>query len=456
MSLDAGLSDASTLPVNSSSSVANVTRTSTDVATDSTIVENSSAANGTAENTTGNASGQNSTAVLNATAAPYNAPDATFWDVFARTENNTCDVRPEQCCDVEEEYWGGLCYKTCALLTDGTKRVRKSPWTCCDESTYHAAPASVFGRPIDHCKGEFDSTVICNGFDVSGDGSCPHKPRACAAHEELHLGVCYRSCSNLTNGEYKFRSTNSTCCKEYTQLSCISANWSETVVGGGMNVNHSQPQTPHRTDPSGEGLKGFAELLVNREAKQRLRESSEPMPNFQPVMRTRQHDVETLKPVKPKQNDGKICGDAEELFEELCYRRCSLLTNGESHIRTSAFECCAEEPCPASRSHAKAPGIRLPCHGFDVSGDGSCPHEPGTCLLHEEWHRGLCYKQCGLMTMGQYPHRWSPVACCKLSGLGCLDPQNVKISQDFNVRARVGDLDRQQLVEGALTDATIS
>eukprot|EP00932_Pfiesteria_piscicida_P010842 SRR837773.21867.p4 GENE.SRR837773.21867~~SRR837773.21867.p4 ORF type:complete len:131 (+),score=54.77 SRR837773.21867:60-395(+) len=47
---------------------------------------------------------------------------------------------------------------------------------------------------------------------------------------------------------------------------------------------------------------------------------------------------------------------------------------------------------------------------------------------------GVCYKQCSMLTGGEYPHRVGAASCCKSkSGLGCLNPFNDKTSFSFAV-----------------------
>jgi len=141
-------------------------------------------------------------------------------------------------------------------------------------------------------------------------------------------------------------------------------------------------------------------------------------------------------PLGPKEdlNDGNKCGDDEEDFANLCYAKCSILTNGEKPVRISSFGC--------AKSHSfgdffgeKTSGI-LPCHGYDISGDdegNGCPHKHGACLVDEEISLGKCYEKCSELTSGQYPYRTGADTCCKSSQISeCLSPTNVKFDADFN------------------------
>jgi len=118
-------------------------------------------------------------------------------------------------------------------------------------------------------------------------------------------------------------------------------------------------------------------------------------------------------------HDGNVCTHEEELFSGLCYRKCSLLTGGIDHVRTSPWTCCKETPCTINQKLDV--GLRVACTGFAVAGDGSsCPHLPGSCLPNEELLLGVCYKKCGLLTNHAYPHRVAPATCCKSSGVSCM------------------------------------
>mmetsp|Transcript_12709 Transcript_12709/g.36525 ORF Transcript_12709/g.36525 Transcript_12709/m.36525 type:complete len:100 (+) Transcript_12709:1-300(+) len=54
---------------------------------------------------------------------------------------------------------------------------------------------------------------------------------------------------------------------------------------------------------------------------------------------------------------------------------------------------------------------------------------------------GMCYKKCGLLTDGAFPHRVAAATCCKTVGLGCLNSGNDATSQRFNVGGGAGDHD---------------
>merc|ERR1712107_307734 len=114
-------------------------------------------------------------------------------------------------CADNEELYGGLCYGKCAVLTNGEAPIRTSSWTCCESH-----PCGLVNQ-----RGSVGTTLLCNGYDVSGDDACPHKPGACLENEEMHLGICYEKCSLLTNGEFPHRFAAASCCK-VKGLGCLS------------------------------------------------------------------------------------------------------------------------------------------------------------------------------------------------------------------------------------------
>ncbi|CAJ1379078.1 unnamed protein product, partial [Effrenium voratum] len=143
-------------------------------------------------------------------------------------------------------------------------------------------------------------------------------------------------------------------------------------------------------------------------------------------------------PMAPSENlvDGNKCCDDEEKFEGLCYKKCSILTNGAYKTRVSAFQ-CSESSDFQDFFKSKTEGFPIPCTGFDIAGDEcakGCPHNEGACLVTEEMHLGKCYKKCSELTGKEYPVRTSADTCCKTKNLlECFSPANTKFSPDFNV-----------------------
>jgi len=73
-------------------------------------------------------------------------------------------------------------------------------------------------------------------------------------------------------------------------------------------------------------------------------------------------------------NHSKSCEHNEELYATLCYKKCSLLTDGTHPVRQTAFSCCASAECGVMGQQSAG---FVPCMGYDVSGKHECPHPPG-------------------------------------------------------------------------------
>lgn len=140
-------------------------------------------------------------------------------------------------CDIDEELFGGLCYGKCAILTQQQYPIRTSAMTCCS-----AHPCGFFNQKHD--------VGICSGFSVAGGsrGNCPHPPGGCAANEEMHLGECYKKCSILTGGDYKYRVAAATCCKEDSEIFCLipGSGKSKTSFDFSVNGQGGSPNGPEK------------------------------------------------------------------------------------------------------------------------------------------------------------------------------------------------------------------
>jgi hypothetical protein len=142
-------------------------------------------------------------------------------------------------CPDDEEHSGGLCFKKCSDLTGGTHPIRTSAFSCC-----RSKPCG-FSNTLTHMG-------MCFGYDVSADSQasrCPHSPGACLTNEEEFSGMCYKKCSELTNGEYNNRVAAATCCKK-TGWECflftnIKTDASFTVGGGAGDHNSGTPREGH-------------------------------------------------------------------------------------------------------------------------------------------------------------------------------------------------------------------
>jgi len=191
----------------------------------------------------------------------------------------------------------------------------------------------------------------CQGYDMSAEGGCPHKPGICLTDEEMFLGLCYKKCSLLTDGEYPFRSALLTCCQEDTELACLNPAKVKTGArfGKGGGIGDHDPSTPHGVHAP------------------RASWTEVPMDHDRIVQLLNETGEFGAKPAE-HMHDGNKCDDSEEIYGGLCYKKCSLLTNSSSSVRGSAFSCCdssrvpslisageAGFPAAASMSTARAP-----------------------------------------------------------------------------------------------------
>jgi len=148
-----------------------------------------------------------------------------------------------KCSDYEEDH-AGLCYTKCSQLVGPDYPHRGSPWTCCrDNPCKWMRWKHSFGF------------VACSGYAVGGvtGKSCPHRHGACMANEEMFMNECYKTCKELTNGEYPYRKAAASCCKSSSTISCMNPMNDKTSpdfnVGGGKNGDgdptNNAPHAPH-------------------------------------------------------------------------------------------------------------------------------------------------------------------------------------------------------------------
>jgi len=178
--------------------------------------------------------------------------------------------------------------------------------------------------------------VLCSGFAVGGASgdACPARHGLCRDDEELHAGLCYKRCDLLTDGEYPHRTAAATCCRDASLITC---------------VFHSK--TRHSFN---------------------LGSLGGPHP---PVT-------------------SKLCLMGEELLGNLCYKRCTVLTDGKFAHRASPVTCCRE----ATPSGACVGEGGMSSDAFNVSGSRfDLPGLPGAAETAgprdplEHWARNLAH-----------------------------------------------------------------
>jgi len=124
--------------------------------------------------------------------------------------NSTYDLTPanESGCNNEEDYYVGLCFKSCALLTGGKAPKRASPFLCCKEAGT--------------CLGYWNESRMeyAQGSRASGTGWA-RKPARCFQAEEMVGGLCYMRCELLTLGKLPYRTSSTACCKKQSLLAML-------------------------------------------------------------------------------------------------------------------------------------------------------------------------------------------------------------------------------------------
>eukprot|EP00930_Biecheleria_cincta_P015383 TRINITY_DN1285_c0_g1_i1.p1 TRINITY_DN1285_c0_g1~~TRINITY_DN1285_c0_g1_i1.p1 ORF type:complete len:486 (-),score=104.37 TRINITY_DN1285_c0_g1_i1:165-1622(-) len=142
-------------------------------------------------------------------------------------------------CPDDEESSAGLCFKKCSDLTGGTHPIRTSAFSCC-----RAKPCSISNTQT--------HMGMCWGFDVAADSQsskCPQPPGACLTDEDSFDDMCYKKCSDLTNGAYPHRVAAATCCKTTGWgcwlLSNLKTDTLFTQGGGAGDGNSGTPAEGH-------------------------------------------------------------------------------------------------------------------------------------------------------------------------------------------------------------------
>merc|ERR1719162_1114797 len=124
----------------------------------------------------------------------------------------------------------GLCYITCAKLTEGKYPIRSTAFSCCKEQPCEVFN-TVYSNPLSYCSG-YD--VAGNFASVGRSKVCPHKPGDCLLNEEFYMGVCYKRCSLLTEKKFNYRSSASSCCLYDSQWACMTA--TNTMTSADYNI----------------------------------------------------------------------------------------------------------------------------------------------------------------------------------------------------------------------------
>lgn len=272
----------------------------------------------------------------------------------------------ENVCLPDEELFQGLCYMRCSILTNGNAPYRQSASECCKDSNFFC----LF-------MGNTKSPYFGMGGGQSPPTTAAHAPKVggiCDADghgsEESFNGLCYKKCSVLTGGKFPVRVNPTECCGGGT-LECLSGKGNvsgNAEFGAGVHApGEEKSEMTARSRMSMLCLPNEEEYLGNcyqkcsqlSEGKANKRVSPEgcctctPGP-FEPLCCMWPFNVKT----QPSYNVGTNyygktapphppgfsvrCGDSEESFDSLCYKKCSLLTDSKMPHRHGPTKCCRD------------------------------------------------------------------------------------------------------------------
>jgi hypothetical protein len=163
-----------------------------------------------------------------------------------------------------------------------------------------------------------------------------HNGNRCSDDEEEHAGLCYKRCDRFAEGKYPFRVSAWQCC------------------------NHEPPCEKHDIMTSGQPCSGFGV-------------SGDSMGNGCP-------------------HSPGGCFKDEELFGDVCYLRCSLLTYGVLPYRASPVACCnTSRPLILLKAGTCDTDLRYDAGGGLGGGEGigsrsmpNAPHPPMPVLMERD------------------------------------------------------------------------
>ncbi|CAK0869174.1 unnamed protein product, partial [Prorocentrum cordatum] len=305
-------------------------------------------------------------------------------------------------CEDWEERTAGACYTSCANLTNGTHTNRISALTCCS------------GRGLE-C---LNPAKLKTSISLSAGGNRKVFGGDCDENEEHHMGLCYRSCDNLTRGWYPNRVAAETCCNG-TGLSCLNP----------MNL---------KTDPSfgeGGGRAHMSQVCKSYEEHhgglcyiqcQKLTNGSHPH-RVAPGVCCKANGTACMNPANllskpwfaagggrwaPKEHGNVSCAETEESHLGMCYTKCTVLTEDEYPNRVAASTCCKTHgwSCMSPANLKTSPA-------FAAGGNRSIA---ASCKKIEELYGGMCYIKCSILTNGTHNYRLSGLSCCNgTSAMNC-------------------------------------
>ncbi|CAJ1373480.1 unnamed protein product, partial [Effrenium voratum] len=322
-------------------------------------------------------------------------------------------------CMHDEEEFSGLCYMKCSLLTGGRAPQRISPAQCCQNDN------GILCALFDDMEATSDALDVGGGAAIHNAPHAPGVGGICTEEEESYQGLCYPKCSTMTNGQSPIRVSPFDCCRG-TQVECLE--------GKGQYASASDFAGAKIPETKDNGRPGELVDPACRSGPSKLEEFSLSS-GFGSLLGFRPWSERVANLMEAS------CEDDEDIFNGLCYAKCSVLTYGQAKIRTGPDSCCTCEKGPLSWACCALPWNALSDAGFAVALDDSgldgSPHPPGMsvrCSQGEELFAGICYKSCADVTEGKMPHRVNADSCCKFADMSqCMaSPDNMVTSVNLD------------------------
>jgi len=230
------------------------------------------------------------------------------------TTTTTSSSEPVSPCTDDAEHLGDFCYRKCSNLTNGRYPFRLNSITCCRNSTDCGLEGVVDLR--------------------FGELVSPREASGCNPDEEYLGGLCYKACNILTNGAYPYRVDARKCCSKLGTWSC--------------RLPHNFKQSDHFDVGGGGGCADDAELLGHYCYKKcRILTKGEFPRRSGPSTCCKEKYCHWHGNYQTSHRfnvgSDKDCPDGEELHGNMCYTRCSVLTNGTFPTRVAVATCCSEQ-----------------------------------------------------------------------------------------------------------------
>lgn len=152
----------------------------------------------------------------------------------------TANLDSGDACKEGEELFMKLCFKKCSSFHDGHYPKRRLPFVCCQDTC----------DSFSCCRSSLP--IPGHGYFSDVDGGVPHIAGSCDSNEEHFMGLCYKTCSALTDDEFPRRVGANSCCKPEPN-SCLNVVFNVKTeglgcngygVGGELEADHKCPHPP--------------------------------------------------------------------------------------------------------------------------------------------------------------------------------------------------------------------